>query len=128
MKKTDIVYWVITILFAGFMLFSGITNAMCNADGIKFMHDGMGYPVYIIPFLGYAKIAGVIGIFMPGFPRIKEWAYAGLIFDLAGATYSFIALGGQWTNGIIIMLATIAAGLVSYFLYHKRTKLKAITS
>lgn len=127
MKKINIAYWIITILFAGFMLFSGITNAICNADSIKFMHDGMGYPIYIIPFLGYAKIAGVIGIFIPGFPRIKEWAYAGLIFDLVGATYSFIALGGAWTNGIVIMFLTIVAGLASYFLYHKRMKMKVVT-
>ncbi|MFD1407335.1 DoxX family protein [Kroppenstedtia eburnea] len=42
-----------------------------------------------------AKLMGVIAILVPGFPRIKEWAYAGLTFDLAGATYTFIAIGSH---------------------------------
>lgn len=127
MRTINISYWIITVLFAGFMLFSAIGNARCDEQSIKFMHDGMGYPVYIIPFLGYAKIAGVIGILVPGFTRIKEWAYAGLTFDLVGATYSFIALGGAWAgSGLIFMFLTIGVGLVSYVLYHKRLKAKTI--
>lgn len=125
MKKVNIAYWIVTILFAGWMLFSAIGNVTCNEQAIKFMHDGMGYPIYIIPFLGYAKIAGVIGIVIPGFPRVKEWAYAGLTFDLIGATYSFMALGGAWTDGLVFMIASIAVGFMSYFLYHKRVELKA---
>ena len=42
-------------------------------------------PAYLISFLSIAKILGVIAILIPGFPRIKEWAYAGLMFDLIGA-------------------------------------------
>jgi uncharacterized membrane protein YphA (DoxX/SURF4 family) len=125
MKATNITYWVLTILFGGFMLFSGIGNAMCNADSIKLLHDAMGYPIYIISFLGIAKILGVIGILVPRFPRIKEWAYAGLMFDLIGATYSFMALGGEMVSGIVFMFITIAVGFASYFLHHKRLKAKA---
>ena len=39
MKKTKILYWVFTILFAGLMIFSAIPNAMTNEDSIKFLHD-----------------------------------------------------------------------------------------
>src|SRR5882762_1506351 len=93
MKKTKILYWIITGLFSAFMLFSAIPDIMVVPDAITFMNH-LGYPIYIIPFLGVAKLLGVIAILIPGFPRIKEWAYAGLFFDLIGATYSVIATDG----------------------------------
>ncbi|MBP9222195.1 MAG: DoxX family protein, partial [Chitinophagales bacterium] len=88
MKRTKILYWVFTGLFGAFMLFSAIPDLLTVPDAVKMVHDDLGYPVYIIPFLGLAKILGVIAIIIPGFPRIKEWAYAGLAYDLIGATYS----------------------------------------
>jgi hypothetical protein len=30
------------------------------------------------------KLLGVVMTLIPGFPGIKEWAYVGLTFDLAG--------------------------------------------
>ncbi|SMG65112.1 conserved hypothetical protein, partial [methanotrophic bacterial endosymbiont of Bathymodiolus sp.] len=56
---------------------------------VLFAH--LGYPSYLLPFLGVAKLLGILAILIPGFPRIKEWAYAGLTFDLVGAMYSSIA-------------------------------------
>ena len=93
MKKTKIIYWVITILFGGFMLFSAIPDIMNKPEAIDFMNK-LGYPPYFTPFIGVAKLLGVIAILVPGFPRIKEWAYAGLMFDLIGAAYSIYATSG----------------------------------
>ena len=93
MKKTNILYWVFTILFAGLMAFSAISGIKPNEDAIKLMHDGLGYPVYFITFISIAKLLGAIAILIPGLKKIKEWAYAGLFFDLAGAAYSGIAVG-----------------------------------
>jgi uncharacterized membrane protein YphA (DoxX/SURF4 family) len=53
----------------------------------------LGYPTYLLPFLGTAKILAVIAILVPGFPRIREWACAGLLFHLIGAWYSHISVG-----------------------------------
>jgi hypothetical protein len=55
----------------------------------------VGVPLYLIPFIGIAKVLGVIAILIPGFPKLKEWAYAGLFFDLIGATYSICASGEE---------------------------------
>ena len=52
----------------------------------------------MITFLDVAKILGVIAILIPGYPRLKEWAYAGLAFDLIGATYAQIAKGYPAAN------------------------------
>src|SRR3979411_1390935 len=79
----------------------------------------MGYPVYLVPFLGIAKLLGVVAILVPGYPRIKEWAYAGLVIDLAGATYSIILSGLSFSNWIFMVIPlSLAAG--SYIYYHKK--------
>ena len=81
----------------------------------------IGMPVYLIPFLGVAKLAGVIAILIPGFPRIKEWAYAGLVFDLIGATYCIASSGKAGPDWIpMILPLLLAAG--SYIYYHKKLK------
>ena len=118
-KKTKLLYWVFTILFAALMVFSAIPNILTNADSIKFMHDMLGYPVYIIPFIGIAKLLGVIAILIPGLKKIKEWAYAGLFFDLAGAVYSGIAVAGTVDPMMITMLLWIVPGVFSYYFRNK---------
>jgi hypothetical protein len=36
---------------------------------------------------------GVAAVLVPGLPRLREWAYAGLVFDLTGALYSHLSVG-----------------------------------
>ena len=120
MKKTKLLYWIFTILFSGLMLFSAIPDAMVVPDAITFMNH-LGYPNYFIPFIGVAKILGVIAILIPGFPRIKEWAYAGLFFDLIGAVYSQVATDGFMTP-MLFMLVWFVPGILSYIYYHKMLK------
>jgi hypothetical protein len=120
MKKTAIFYWVVTVLFAAFMLFSAVPDVIVTHEAVTFMQGNLHYPVYIISFLGVAKVLGVIAILVPGFPRIKEWAYAGLAFDLIGATYSII-----WVNGVAaaaFMALPLLFGAASYLLYHRKQK------
>ena len=119
MKKINIWYWIITILFAGFMLFSAIPDITMEPEAVA-MITGLGYPKYFIPFIGVAKVLGVIAILTPGLKRIKEWAYAGLFYDLIGATYSAIAIGFQ--PPVLIMLLPITFLFLSYFLWHRREK------
>ena len=121
MKKTKILYWTFTILFAGFMIFSAVPDALVTEDAIKIVHDFLGYPVYIIGFIGIAKFLGAIVILIPGINRIKEWAYAGLMIDLTGATYSVIFMGAtfaQWS----FMILPITIGALSYIYHHKKRR------
>jgi uncharacterized membrane protein YphA (DoxX/SURF4 family) len=120
MKKINIAYWICTLSFAALMLFSAIGDAMLSAEAVKFM-TSLGYPNYFTQFIGIAKILGVIGILLPISPRLKEWAYAGLFFDLIGATYSVIAVFGfNITN--LFMGIWIGSGILSYILWHKKLK------
>jgi uncharacterized membrane protein YphA (DoxX/SURF4 family) len=121
MKKTNTLYWVFTAPFAALMLFSSIPDIMMLPDAVTFMNH-LGYPNYFIPFIGVAKILGVIAILVPGFPRIKEWAYAGLAFDLIGALYSQIATEGFQIGAMLFMLAFILFEALSYVYFHKKTQ------
>lgn len=120
MKKTNILYWTFTGLFGAFMFFSAIQNIMVTPEWVTLM-SALGYPTYIIPFLGVAKALGVIAILVPGFPRLKEWAYAGFFFDLSGATYSVIAAEG-FQPAQAFMLLFFAFFTLSYVFYHKRQR------
>ena len=100
------------------MLFSSIPDIMMVPDAITFMNH-LGYPNYFIPFIGVMKVLGIIAILVPGYPRIKEWAYAGLAYDLIGATYSVIAVEG-FKASALFMLLPIVFIVISYMLYHKR--------
>ena len=94
-KTTNILYWIFTILFAGFMIWSSIPSIKPNAQSIQFMHDFLGYPIYFIQFISIAKLLGAVALLIPGLIKIKEWAYAGLFFDLTGAIFSVIAASNK---------------------------------
>jgi hypothetical protein len=121
-KKLTILYWIFTILFALLMLLSAVGGLQPSAGAIKIMHDGMGYPVYFIQFISVAKVLGAAAILVPRFNRIKEWAYAGLFFDLAGALYSGIASSGKFDPMMLTMLIWIVPGVLSYYYYWQRRK------
>jgi uncharacterized membrane protein YphA (DoxX/SURF4 family) len=121
MKKTNTIYWIFTILFAGFMLFSSIPDILRVPSAVDMISTQLHYPEYFVLFLGVAKFLGSIAIVIPGFPRIKEWAYAGLMYDLIAATYSQIALGvpaSKWC----FMAIFFALAIGSYIYYHKKLK------
>lgn len=120
MKNTKIAYWIVTGLFAAFMIFTSIPDIMMIPEAVVYM-DHLGYPNYFLPFIGVAKVLGSVAILIPGFPRIKEWAYAGLFFDLIGAIYSVVAIDG-FNAGVLFITLPIALLFASYALFHKMTK------
>ena len=117
MRTTKILYWVFTVLFAAFMVFSAIPNIIVNQQSIDLFAQ-LGYPKYLISLMGWLKLLGSIAILVPGFPRIKEWAYAGLFFDLFGATYSALTVGG-FSPPMLFMIVPFALEALSYIYYHK---------
>jgi hypothetical protein len=119
MKKTNILYWVFTGLFALIMLSTAVPNVMMTPDSIDLIHTKLGYPEYFIMLVGVAKILGVIGILIPGYSTLKEWAYAGLFFDLTAATASGIAVEGVHPMQLF-MLVFYLPGALSYIYYHKK--------
>jgi DoxX-like family len=121
-KTINILYWVFTVLFAGLMIFSSVGGIGPSAEAKQMLHDGMGYPVYFIKFISFAKIAGSLAILIPGLNKtVKEWAYAGLFFDLTGAIYSIISISPSFDPKMLGMLLFIVSGILSYYFWKKRT-------
>jgi hypothetical protein len=118
-KRINTLYWIFTVIFAILMIFSAIGGLQPSQQAIDLIHTNLGYPVYFIPFISFAKLVGSIAILVPNFNRIKEWAYAGLFFDLVAAVYSGIA-----ANGFDPMMLTLSvwfiAGILSYIFWHKK--------
>lgn len=122
MKRTKILYWIFTGLMAAAMLFSSFSNIMVDPMAVE-LFAKIGQPKFMVPFLGWAKILGVLTILLPVNWRIKEWAYAGLMFDVLGATYSFIAIGEPVQNWapMFVFIMLIAA---SYYFHIRLQKQK----
>jgi hypothetical protein len=118
MKQHKRAYWIVTGLMAAFMLMAAIPDILLIPQAVTiFTH--LGYPTYLIPFVGIAKTLGVAAILIPGFWRLKEWAYAGLVFDLIGALYSHISVGdppSAWAAALIGLLLVVG----SYLLYQNK--------
>lgn len=85
-----IAYWVTTGLIAFVFLASGAVNIARPGFALEAMAR-LGYPAYFVLFLGVWKVLGGIAVLLPGLPRLKEWAYAGMFFDLTGAAVSHAA-------------------------------------
>ena len=111
MKAKIITYWTTTVLVAFFIGSGGgaqIWQYHATPHGVVPL---LGYPLYFFAILGIWKVLGAIAILVPRFPRLKEWAYAGIIFDLTGAVASIAAVGEYGAYAFHIIAPLIIAGL-----------------
>jgi len=123
MKKT-IGYWVCTGLVAFFMLSGGVADLLHPAGVVEGMVK-LGYPPYFMTILGAWKVLGGATILAPRFPLVKEWAYAGIIFDLTGASASHIATGDN-IGHIVAPLVIAAITSASWWLRPEGRRLKTV--
>jgi len=111
-------YWVTT----GLLVFC-MTGGIFEMLGIRTTVDGitrLGYPSYIIPALGLGKVLAILAILWPGLPRLKEWAYAGIFFNMVGALISHVAhKDAPW---IIVVTVTIAAITLASWVLRPRNR------
>jgi hypothetical protein len=106
LKLKLIGYWGATAFFAFLMLMFAIGELTAGPFLVQIsVHED--YPVYLLTILGVWKLLGVIALLVPGFPRLKEWAYAGFFFDLTGAAVWGIAQGGYPDPGNVNWLPIV---------------------
>ncbi len=117
MKKEKLIFWSTTILIA---LFEGVMPALTShtemaKEGLRHL----GYPSYFGTAIVVFKVLGVLTLVIPQIPhRLKEWAYAGFVFDFLFASISHAAVDG--VNGqTFFPIIALAILMVSYFYYHK---------
>jgi uncharacterized membrane protein YphA (DoxX/SURF4 family) len=99
MKTKMIAYWATTTVVALELLAGGVTDlvhggtmVVAGPPVVEILAH-LGYPAYLLTILGLWKLPGGIALLVPGFPRLKEWAYAGAFFVYTGAVASGVARG-----------------------------------
>jgi hypothetical protein len=111
MKAKNITYWITTALVAFFIGGGGVSQVfqyLGNPHGIV---PVLLYPMYFFAILGFWKTLGAIAILAPRFPRLKEWAYAGIFFDLTGAAASCAAVGGYGVYAFHVIAPLVICAL-----------------
>ncbi len=108
MNAKKIGYWVTTVLTALLIGSGGIMQILRRPDAVAGIVN-LGYPIYFVVLLGVWKTLGAAAILAPRLPRLKEWAYAGIFFDLTGAAVSHAASGSAIGNVVGPALFTLLA-------------------
>ena len=85
-------YWITTVPLALAFVGSAIFD-LSRAEESRALFEGLGYPLYFATIIGIWKALGALVILAPRFERLKEWAYAGMVFDLSGAAISHAVVG-----------------------------------
>ena len=91
----SIAYWVTTALVVFELALGGVWDILRVPQVRGLIEQRLGYPLYFLTILGIWKLLGSVALVIPRFPRLKEWAYAGVLFDLTGAVASL------WASGLI---------------------------
>ena len=111
MRARKITYWIATGLVAFVFIAGGAIDA-ARPRFVAELMDHLGYPAYFALIIGVWKVLGGIAVLLPGLPRLKEWAYAGMVFDLTGASASHAAVGdtlGEILTPLIILVIVAAS-------------------
>jgi uncharacterized membrane protein YphA (DoxX/SURF4 family) len=104
-----IAYWLTTLLVVFVFVSGGVFDLLRPQQVVEIM-TRLGYPVYVCVILGVWKILGGIALVLPGTPRLKEWAYAGIFFDLTGAAASHFAVADAPSDIVSpLVIALVAA-------------------
>ena len=111
---SEIVYWVATVVSVVGVAGTGLLD-LTGAPAMAQHVSALGYPAYLQHFLGVAKVLGAVVILLPGLRRLKEWAYAGMTFDLLGASYSHFAHRDDVAE-LLLPVSLLALLALSYFL------------
>lgn len=123
MVKT-IAFWVTTGLVAVAMGVGGVVDLLQGEEVAKGL-GALGYPLYFAVIIGVWKVAGAIVLLAPKLPLVKEWAYAGIMFDLTGASASHAYSGDPIAN-IVVPLVLAAMLVGSWFLRPDSRKLPSL--
>jgi len=121
MNTTKAIYWLATLVVAFAMIVGGSADFML-IDPVPKVMDHLGYPHYFARILGVWKVLGGVAIMVPGFAKLKEWAYAGIFFDLSGAFVSHLSVG-DGAGDFVPPLVIAGLLLVSYMLRDARDEL-----
>ena len=105
-KMKAIGYWTTTAILAFALLSGGAAQLAHKPETLEGMMH-LGYPLYFVTILGFWKVLGAIALLAPRFPRLKEWAYAGIFFEMTGAAASHAACGDAAWHVIVTLIFAV---------------------
>ncbi len=123
MKGRTVGYWATTALVALAFGAGGVFDLM-GGPQVTAGLEHLGYPPYLATLLGFWKVLGTLAVLAPGLGRLKEWAYAGMVFDLTGAAVSHAA-SGDAAGEVMTPLVVLALVAASYALRPASRRLPA---
>lgn len=111
MKKFKIIFWVATAII---ILMEGVMPLSTIIFSPEYVNAGtkpLGYPDYFAYSLIICKVLGVLAISYPKTPgKLKEWAYAGLTFNLI---FAFISHACVDKNMVFMLIPLVVLGILS---------------
>jgi uncharacterized membrane protein YphA (DoxX/SURF4 family) len=108
-RRRIIAYWVTTGILALECGVGGVMGVLRLPPFLGIM-EHLGYPPYFMIIIGVWYALAAVALLVPRFPRLKEWAYAGLIFVYTGAVASRLAVGDP---AVTLVAPIIFSGLVA---------------
>jgi hypothetical protein len=119
MKRNKVIFWVATVIL---ILWEGVMPLSTVFFAPEYVNAGtkpLGYPDYFAYALIFCKVLGVIAIAYPKTPpKLKEWAYAGLTFNLI---FAFISHACVDKNiGYMVMPLVFLGILAVSYIYNNR--------
>lgn len=91
-KIHKITFWIATGWLTLGMVSTGLVQVLQMKEEVEKTVHHLGYPAYFLTIIGIWKLLGAIAVLIPGFPVLKQWAYAGFFFLMSGAVFSHIAV------------------------------------
>lgn len=114
MKKNKLIFWIATAIL---IIWEGIMPLGTLLFAPQYVNAGtkpLGYPDYFAYAPIICKVLGVIAISYPKTPsKLKEWAYAGLTFNLIFAFISH-AMVDKNIGFMLLPLVILAILIISY--------------
>ena len=107
-------YWIFTLLVV-FENAAGFLWAFLHIEYLRVMLAHLGYPQYFMNIMGAWQLAAAAALIAPGFPLLKEWAYAGVLFNYSSAIISHISVGdgsGVWIPALMFAVFTVSSWLL----------------
>ena len=102
-RSSQIIYWTATGLTVIAFAATGIAN-LARVPAVVEGVTHLGYPAYLATILGVWQLLGATAIAAPVTPRTKEWAYAGMFFNLTGAAASHVASGDPLGRALVPLM------------------------
>src|SRR5262252_5890140 len=91
-RSRTIAYWIITVVVAAEFAVGGVWDLL-RIPYVNTIMAHLGYPSYFAIFMGLWKVPGSVVVLLPRLARLKEWVYAGMVYEMTGAVFSHAAVG-----------------------------------